>query len=258
MIKKIKNKMKEMQEKPEETKVRIIWVLAFLGVIIMAGAWYASLNFKSTPRNNDKSLFSSFPDFQKEINNIGKISGDYEAIVNDAIAEGEKLEIEEIVKNYITENNYLGDSSIEQISASISNLKLKNIEKLKNNWYVEYEQYHNGHLVDGSKISFQVDSAEKKVIASESNFDPAIVSEIIEPKISEDEAFNLIIEYSKKDNLDLKSSQLVFYKNIKKNPPEHNLAWKINVFSLEPAYDYTYFANAEDGKIISAVDNLKD
>jgi len=257
MIKKFKNKIKKIQDKPEDAKIRIIWVLAFLGIVIMAGAWYISLGFNNAPRNNNKSLFSSFPDFQKEINNIGKISEDYKTVIGDVVAEGEKIEIEGIVKNYITENNYLSDLSTDQTDTSISKLRLKNIEKLKNNWYVEYEQYHNGHLVDGSKISFQVDSVEKKVIASDSNFDPDINSDAIESKILEDEAFGLIIEYSKKDNLDLKSSQLVFYKNIKKNPAEYNLVWKINVFSLEPAYDYTYFVDAESGEIILAVDNLQ-
>lgn len=255
MINRLKNKIEKIQNKPEETKVRIIWVLAVLCVIIMAGAWYASLNFNSAPRNNGKPLFSSFPDFQKEIGEIGKMSGEYKTAINDIAAEGEKMEIEGIVKNYITENNYLGDLSTDQTSANILNLKLKNIEKLKNNWYVEYEQYYNGFSVDGSGISFQVDGAEKKVIASDSNFDPNINIDIIEPKITEDEAFDLIIEASKKDNLDLKTSHLVFYKDINKNPAEYNLAWKINVFSLEPAYDYIYFVNAENGKIISAVDN---
>ncbi len=254
MINKLKNKIEKMQNKPEETKVRIVWVLAFLGIVIMAGAWYLSLNFNSASRNNDKLLFSSFPDFQKEIGEIGKMSEDYKTIVNDAAAEAEKMEIEEIAKNYIIENDYID-------SADISNLKLKNIEKLKNNWHVEYEQYHNGFLVNESKISFQVDNLEKKVIASESNFDPNIYSDAIEPKILENEAFDLIIEASKKDNLDLKSSQLVFYKDTNKKDADKNsvgyfLAWKINVFSLDPAYDYIYFVNAEDGKIVSSVDNL--
>ncbi len=240
-----------MQNRPEETKVRIIWGLAFLGIIVMAGAWYASLNFNNTPRNNDKPLLSPFPDFQKEIGEIGKISEDYKAAVDNVAAEGEKIEIEEIVKNYIIENDYLK-------GADISNLRLKNIEKLKNNWYVEYEQYHNGFLVDKSKISFIINNVEKKVTASDSNFDPDINSDAIEPKISEDEAFDLIIKTSKKDNLDLKSSQLVFYKDANKNSAGYFLAWKINVFSLDPPYDYIYFVNAENGKIISAADNLKD
>jgi hypothetical protein len=252
------NRLKNLQNKPEETKVRIIWALAFFGTVIMAGAWYISLGFNNTPRNNDKSLLSSFPDFQKEINNIGKISGEYKTVIGDVVAEGEKIEIQEIVKNYIIENNYLESLPVDQIDADISKLKLKNIEKLKNNWYVEYEQYHNGFLVDGSKISFQVDSLEKKIIASESNFDSSINIDIIEPKITEDETFDLIVKFSKKDNLDLKTSQLVFYKDINKNPTEYNLAWKINVFSLEPAYDYVYFVNAEDGKIILAIDNFKN
>ncbi len=263
MINKLKNKIEKIQDKPEDAKVRIIWGLAFLGIIIMAGAWYLSLNFNSTPRNNDKPLFSSFPDFQKEIDNIGKISEDYKTVVGDVVAEGEKAEIQEIVKNYITENNYLGDLSTDQTDASISKLRLKNIEKLKNNWYVKYEQYHNGFLVDGSKISFQVDSVEKKVIASDSNFDPNINSDVIEPKISGDEAFDLIVKNLKNNNpafgnLDLKSSQLVFYKDADKNLAEYILTWKINVFSLDPSCDYIYFVNAEDGEIISKIDNSKN
>lgn len=260
MIKKIKNKIKEIQEKPEEAKIRIIWVLAFLGIVIMAGAWYLSLNFNNAPRDNSKPLLSSFPDFQKEIGEIGKMSEDYKTIINDAVAESEKAEIEEIVKNYITENNYLENLPAGQAGADISNLQLKNIEKLKNNWYVEYEQYYKGFLVNGSKISFAINSAEKKVTASDSNFDPDISSDIIEPKISEDEAFDSAIEALKNNNsdfnsLDLKSSQLVFYKDLNKKSAEYFLAWRINVFSLDPSYDYIYFVNAEDGEIISFHNN---
>lgn len=251
MINKFKNKIEKIQDKPEKTKVRIIWILAFLCVIIMAGAWYTSLNFNNTPYNSDKSLFSSFPDFQKEISEIGKMSENYKTAINGAMVESEKIEIEEIVKNYIIENNCLK-------GANISNLRLKNIEKLKNSWYVEYEQYYNNILVDRSKISFVIDETEKKVTASDSNFDPDINFDAIEPKISENEAFDLIVKNLENNNLDLKSSQLVFYKGANTNLPEYDLALKINVFSLNPSYDYIYFVNAENGKIISEVDNLKN
>jgi Zn-dependent metalloprotease len=250
MINKLKNKLKKIQDKPEETKIKIIWILVAFCMIIIAGGLYFSLDLNKNARHNyNKSIFSSFPDFQKEIDNINKISKDYTALTNEIAIENEKSEIEEITKNYIEKNNYLE-------SGNISDLKLKNIEKWKNNWHVEYEQFYKDILVYKSNVSFVVDSKEKKITSSGSNFDPNVEINDIKPKITEDEACNLITNALKNEDLDLKSSEIVIFRNIDKSPIEYYLTWKINVFSLQPLHNYVYFIDAESGKIISFYDDM--
>ncbi|MCK4592610.1 hypothetical protein KAT63_04200, partial [Candidatus Parcubacteria bacterium] len=236
--------------KPEETKIKIIWILVVFCMIIIAGGWYINLDLnKNTRYNYDKSIFSSFPDFQNEFDNINKISKDYTVFTSETAIENEKSEIKKIAKNYIEKNNYLE-------GGNISDLKLKNIEKWKNNWYVEYEQYYKDILIYKSNVSFVIDSEEKKIISSGSDFDPNVKINNIEPKITKDEACNLITNALKNENLDLKSSEIVIYRNIDKNPIEYYLTWKVNVFSLQPLYDYVYLIDAENGKIISFYDNI--
>ena len=251
MINRFKNKLKKIQDKPEETKIKIIWILVAFCMIIIAGGLYISLDLNKNARHNyDRSIFSSFPDLQNEFDNINKMSKDYAALTNEAVIENEKSEIEEIAKNYMEKNNYLEDGNI-------SDLKLKNIEKWKNNWYVEYEQHYKDILVYKSNISFTIDNEEKKITSSNSNFDPNVKINSVEPKITKDEAYDLIIKTLENKDLDLKNSEIVIYRDIDKSPAKYHLTWKINVFSLQPLHDYVYFIDTESGKIISFYDNVK-
>ena len=152
--------------------------------------------------------------------------------------------MEEIVKNYVENNNYLENGSI-------SDLKLKNIEKLEKNWFIEYEQFYKDILIYESSISFVIDNTEKKVVSSNSNFNPNIEIKNVESKITKDEAYNLVIIDLENEDLDLKSSEIVIYKNNDKSLIEYYLVWKINVFSVYFAQEYVYFINSENGKIIS-------
>ncbi|MCK5084883.1 MAG: hypothetical protein KAQ64_04485 [Candidatus Pacebacteria bacterium] len=252
MINKFKNKLKKIQDEPEETKIKIIWIFVAFCMIVVVIGLYISLNSKKSTRYNyEKSIFSSFPNFKSELDNINKISKNYNAITNEAAIKNEEREIEEAVKNYIEENNYLKD-------ANLSDLKLKNIEKWKNSWYVEYEQYHKDILVYKSSVSFIISDEEEKIAHSDSNFDTNIEINNIEPRITEDEAFNLIADALKNESLDLKSSEIVVYRDTDSNPVKYYLAWKINVFSLQPICDYIYLIDAQNGEVISFYDNLLD
>lgn len=245
MVNKFKNKLEELQNKPEKTKIKIIWISVIFCMIIVAIGFYKSLDFKkNTQHDFDKSIFSSFPDFKNEFDSINSINEEYKDVTSKAITEAEKKEMEEIVKNYIENDNYLE-------SGNISDLKLKNIEKLESNWFIEYEQFYKDILIYESSISFVVDNTEKKVTSSNSNFDSDIEIENIEPTITKDEAYNLITIDLENENPDLESSEIVICRNNDKDLIEYYLVWKINVFSSQSAQKYVYFINAENGKIIS-------
>ena len=245
MINKFKNKLEEIQDKPEKTKIKIIWISVIFCMIIFAIGFFNSLDLrKNTQHDFDGSIFSSFPDFKNEFNNIDDMNKRYKATTDEVIAEVEKREMEEIVKNYIENNDYFENGSI-------SDLKLKNIEKLKDSWFIEYEQFYKDILVYESNISFVINNTEKKVISSNSNFDSNIEIKNIEPTITENEAYNLITIDLENESLDLEKAEIIIYKKNKKNPIEYHLVWKINIFSSQSAQKYIYFINAENGKIIS-------
>ena len=245
MVNKFKNKLEKLQNKPEKTKIKIIWISVIFCMIIVAIGFYNSLDFKkNTQHDFDRSIFSSFPDFKNEFDSINSINEEYKDITNETIAEAEKKEMEEIVKNYIENDNYLE-------SGNISDLKLKNIEKLESNWFIEYEQFYKDILIYESSISFVVDNTEKKVTSSNSNFDSDIEIENVKPIITKDEAYDLITIDLDNVDLDLESSEIVICRNNDKDLIEYYLVWKINVFSSQSAQKYVYFINAENGKIIS-------
>ena len=250
MFKKLKNKIKSIQNKPEKTKIKIIWILAIFCMIIIAIGWYISLSFNKNVRYNyNQSIFSSFPDLQKEISDIDKINTSYKTLIDQIAIESEQKEIEEIAKNYIEKNNYLKNGNV-------SDLKLKNIEKWKNNWRVKYEQYYENILVNESDISFIINNDEKKITSSSSNFDSDVKLDITKPEITKNEAYDLIVKTLKNENLDLKNSELIVYKDVDNNTTKYYLTWKINIFSLQPIQEYIYFVNAENGKIISFDDMI--
>ena len=245
MINKFKNKLEEIQNKPEKTKIKIIWISVIFCMTIFAIGFFNGLDLrKNTQHDFDGSIFSSFPDLKNEFNDIDNMNKKYKATTDEVIAEVEKREIEEIVENYIENNDYFENGSI-------SDLKLKNIEKLKDSWFIEYEQFYKDILIYESSVSFVVDDTERKVISSNSNFDSNIEIKNIEPIITEDEAYNLITIDLDNVDLDLENTEIVIYKNNNKNSVEYYLAWKMDIFSSQSAQKYVYFINAENGKIIS-------
>ncbi|MEA2097806.1 MAG: hypothetical protein U9P70_01890 [Patescibacteria group bacterium] len=240
------NKFKELQNKPEKTKVKIVWISTAFCIVLISIVVYSNLNFKkNTQYDSDKSIFSSFPDLKNEFNNLDNANKRYEIASDEIASEIEKEGTKEIVKNYIENNNFLENGNI-------SNLKFKNIERLENNWIVEYEQFYKDILVYKSSISFVIDNTEKKVISSNSNFDQNIKIENIEPKIIEDEAYALIVVDLEDEDLKKKNSEILIYKDESgsKSQIKYYLAWKINVFSIQSAKEYIYFINADNGKIL--------
>ena len=250
----INKHLKNIHNKPEEDRIKIMWVLVVFCMAVILGGWFViyKLNNHGNKVANEISRVPSFSELQKNISNIDRQK---ENLFEEIIDIAEKTEIESIALNYLKENELISDDNI-------LNLKLENMEKLENNWHLKYRQYYQDILVNDSDISFLIDSAEKKVISHSSNFDPDIELSTIESKIAKEEAY----EIAKKDlnaildneNFDLKNSELVAYKKENKNSIEYYLTWKLNIFSLQPLCDYYYFVNAENGEIVFSSENRAD
>ena len=247
----INKHLKKIHDKSENDRIKIMWVAVVFCMIIILGGWF--IIYKSNKNENrianEISQMPSFPELQKNIDDINQQKEDFFGEITNM---AEKVKMEEIAINYVRENKLMNEENI-------LNLKLKNIEKLENNWHLEYQQYYQDILVNDNNISFLIDDAEKKVISHSSNFDSDINLSSVEPKITKEEAYKIAKEDLNKslnndsaNNFDLKSSELMIYKN--ENSTEYYLAWKLNIFSLSQVLgirDYYYFIDAENGDVIS-------
>lgn|GEM_PF-2806782 len=268
MFKRVGKHLKNIYNKPEEDRIKIMWVLVIFCMIVILGGWFVIYKFNNRENKiaNEISRMPSFSDLQK---NVGDVNKQKENLFEEILDIAKKAEIEKIVIDYIKENELLCENDMMSCrlhlkEKDVSNLKLENIEKLENNWHLEYRQYYKNILVNDSDISFMIDDAEKKVISHISNFDPDIKLSNVEPKITKEEAYKIAKEDLNKsldngdNNFDLKKSELTIYRNMDENPVEYYLTWKLNIFSLQPLCDYYYFIDAENGKVVFSFDDEKN
>lgn len=254
MIEKTKKQFRNIQNKSEEDRIKIMWVSVVFSMVIILSGWF--IFYKSNKNKNEiANEVSQIPSFSELQKNIGGINEQKENLFGEITDVAQEAEIESIALVYLRENELISNNDI-------LNIKLENIEKLENNWHLEYKQYYQDIPVNGSNISFLIDDAEKKVISRSSNFNPDIKLSAIEPKITKEEAYEIakkdLSESLDNENFNLKNSELVIYKKGNKIVAEYCLTWKLNIFLLEPLCDYHYFINAENGEIIFIIDNKID
>lgn len=251
MYKKIVDYIERVGRKPEGAKIGIMWSLVAFCMVVMVGIWWASFTANKPSQTERENISQGvlLPDFQGQINNIKKKfeQADITPILPDKDMQ-EKLE--SAAKNYLKEKKLMSEKDTE-------GLKIKTIEKLENNWYLNYEQFYNNILVNESSISFLLDGS-MNVISHESNFDPDIKIDV-EKKISADEAYDFLIKSTGRKSLNLKNSSLVIFRNLSEEKTKHCFAWKINALSLYPPYNnYYYFIDAKSGRVIAYYSAGKD
>ena len=99
ILKKIIKLIKKIQDKPENEKVRIMWILVIFCMLIMIGIWKINLDLNKSNRinsanNSDDLNIPPFPklegELREEVNNIEKLN--------------EEESEEEVLKEDIEEN----------------------------------------------------------------------------------------------------------------------------------------------------------
>lgn len=244
MYKKLVQYIENINKKPEEERIKIMWLLVGLSMIIVIIFWWIgfSAGKPSQTKKDNLSLGVPFPNFEEETKNINEF---FKQINSPSALPDSNMQekLENAAKNYLKEKKLMDAKNIES-------LKIKIVEQLENNWYLSYEQFYNDIPVNESSISFLLDSS-LNVISYESNFDPNIKIDV-EKKNSADEAYDSLIESTGRKNLNLQNSSLVIFRNLSEEKTKHYLTWKINVISLYPPYNnYYYFIDAKTGKVIS-------
>ena len=242
MKKKIIRSIKNIQAKPEDEKTKIVWVLSIFFMIFIIGGWFSSFKDNKKVMNNDfnKIVIPPFPDIKTELNELDATINNFDNLKVEIVNKNEQVQIEEIARLYIEEN----------LSKEVYNsLKIKQIEKQKDDWHLEYQQYYRNILVEENKISLTIDNTDRKVTDFVSNYDKDINIDIT-PNVEIEEAQYKIISELNDESLEFKNSSLIIYKNIvKKHPKEYRLSWKINVTS-DPFQNDNYYVDAKNGEIL--------
>ena len=156
MIEKTKKQFRNIQNKSEEDRIKIMWISVVFCMVIILGGWFVfyKLNKSENKIANEISQIPSFSELQENINSIDQQK---ENLFEEILGITEKAELEVAAINYAEENELISEENI-------LNLKLENIEKLEDNWHLEYRQYYQAVLVNDSDISILIDGTEKKVI----------------------------------------------------------------------------------------------
>lgn len=246
MIRKIKNSIEKLQNKPEDTKIKTVWIMAVFCVIVVFGIW--SLNLKGF-KKDISSDYERLPNFREQINDI---AGAFDEIENSSEIVSFQINQEEIsiiANNYIKENNLLTKDDLE-------NIAIDSVEKIDNIWIVNYFQYYENIPLSESKIYLKISDEDKTIVDFNLNYLTDIKIDT-DPEITNVQAYDIILKDLDDDSLELKSSNLVIYNIL--NEEEKNdyyLAWKMNLFSVLNKTENYYYINADSGKVISHI-NLK-
>ena len=76
-MKKIIKTIKKIQDKPENEKVRIMWILVIFCMLIMIGVWQINLDLNKSNRinsanNSDDLNIPPFPKLEKELEKLNE------------------------------------------------------------------------------------------------------------------------------------------------------------------------------------------
>ena len=245
MIRKIKNSIEKLQNKPEDTKIKTVWIMAVFCVIVVFGIW--SLNLKGF-KKDISSDYEKLPNFGKQISDIGDAFDKIEDSSKIVSSQIDQEEIIIIANNYIKENNLLTKDDL-------GNIAIDSVEKIDNMWIVNYFQYYESIPLDESKIYLKISDEDKTIVDYNLNYLTDIKIDT-DPEITNVQAYDIILKDLDGDNLELKSSNLVVC-NILNEEEENDyyLAWKMNLYSVLNKTEYYYYINADSGKIIDFLRN---
>ncbi|MCK5475196.1 MAG: PepSY domain-containing protein [Candidatus Pacebacteria bacterium] len=245
MIRKIKNSIEELQNKPEDTKIKTVWTMAVFCLIVISGFWFLGLK---DFRKDVSFDYEKLPNFKEQISGV---SDAFNEIENSSKIVGSQIKREEvimIVDNHIKENDLLTEDEIK-------NILIDSVEKVDDIWVVNYLQFYENIPLLENKIYFKVSDEDKIIVDSNLNYLTDVKIDT-KAKITLEEAYNITLEDLEDDNLELKSSNLIIYNVLnEKEENDYYLAWKISLFSISNEIEHHYYINANSGEIIDFLHN---
>ena len=245
MIRKIKNSIEKLQNKPEDTKIKTVWTMAVFCLIVISGFWFLDLKGFRKDVSFD---YEKLPNFKEQISGVGDAFNEIENSSKIVSSQIKREEIIMIVDNHIKENNLLTEDEIKNIS-------INSVENIDNIWVVNYLQLYKNIPLLENKIYFKISDEDKIIV----DFNLSYLTDVeidTKAKITLEEAYNIILEDLEDDDSELKSSNLIIYNVLnEKEENDYYLVWKINLFSVSSETEHHYYINANNGKIIDFLRN---
>lgn len=156
--------------------------------------------------------------------------------------------IESTFKEFLREHTELFEIEPED-------LKMVSAKKIKNRWFIKYEQYYKGIPVHNATVG--LDSSENgKVSSYASNYHPKIESPT-EPIVTLEKAVDIAKHtYPEKvsQRLKMKDSILIIYPEKTERKIAYHLAWKFMIAGEDPdpEIEKYFIVDAIDGKILQS------
>ncbi len=165
--------------------------------------------------------------------------------------------IEEASRYFIAENSELFGAKDLDLKLVKDNYDAPLYQGKDESWYVFYRQYYQGLPVYDSHLGLII--IDGKVVWVDSNVHNDI-SISTEPKILQNEALEIVKkELGLKDavNETMRASLIIFPQEAE-NGMEYHLTWKIETpLMREPLGAWTYFIDADNGRVIQVLDELR-
>lgn len=238
------SKIKEIRNKPDEAKKRILWIMVFVCMVFVFAIWiFTFMHSEDKTGNLSDANILNYPDYDSMAKNLEDLEKEKNEAMKNVAFEVEKTEIAAIAVKYIGESGFFD-------GVGADDFMLIKEEKIDGIWKLEYKQSYKNIPVELSEIIISVNAGDKTVNVEKSVYFPGIDLDV-SPKISEAEALESIRSEIDEENITAKKSQIVIYSigESKKNT-EHYLSWKMNVYDEKAFFEGIYFVDADNGKLL--------
>jgi len=238
------SKIKEVRNKPDETKKKILWIMVFVCMVFVSGIWiYGFMNTTKDADNWSGMNVDKYRNYDELTDDLKGLEKEKDESMGNVAFEIEKNEIAAIVNKYIDENNVIDGMSSNDVI-------LAKEEKIDGVWKLEYKQLYKNIPVELSDIAISVNYQDKSVNVDKSVYFPGIDLDV-SPKLTQAEALEKIKSEVGEENMTANRSEIVIYsiEDSKKNI-DHYLSWKMNVYDEKAFFEGTYFVDANTGKLL--------
>jgi Zn-dependent metalloprotease len=167
-----------------------------------------------------------------------------------AISELGDIEVKFLSDNFISDNR-------DFFEINPKNLNLIKLEKFKDKWIVDYQQFYESIPVFGGHVGLTIDN-ESKIVLFGSNYYPNI-SITTTPQISKERYIELAKnEVIFNDTTDfIRNSSLIIFPIESDGKINYHLTWMVELFSVNPLGEWVFFIDATDGSLLFKYNRMK-
>ena len=147
------------------------------------------------------------------------------------------------------------DDYKDVLKITSKSIKLKNVDTDGQWWFVEYEQIVSDIPIYGSEIGFSVDP-QGYVVTLGATVHPGVSIKPV-PHISPERALEVAKRRFQLDSIIvLHQPSLIILPIENDSTFTYHLSWKVQLISVQPLKNITYFIDATNGKVLRELDNV--